>query len=1128
MPNGADSALDMIFKESSENPPVLNPQPVQASIPKRYPMPPSLMGGFGETEQLEPTGTLPSARIPEEQKTTLGGQFAQAGKNILGAIGDIFQKLDNPTSLLYGAFELSIKKMRGEEFTPKEEKFIQKYLGEVTVPMAEAFTNPSNFFPKWGESAKGIFTPSEELQQSYEETFGTKSKIAHSLGNPLWYALPGAAGLKAGRLAQVAAKGGVKGVLAKTGQVALTPAADIETALAKVATLPFKGTARLVNSLRRHGDTALTQQADDILRRAQAGESIAPEEIQVVVQKSGKVGQDLTEALRNIKLEQVIDDVPNYAQPLWSKLSPARRRAIVKAAGLGEEISQKSWKIMSDVEKKAINRLYYSPETHPTVQKVTQILDDAKISQAEQRFQRAGVREQRGAILSKELKKATTPEEVATAQTKALTGEMPKVSLETKVTPEDGAELFNIIQNSPALQYRPFDKMRLLTAPSKSAPEGGALWKLQNGILPQDNEIRLLEEVFGTRFATSLRNMKGLDNKVVSNLLELTNLPRALVSSVDLSNTLRQSVILAFAEPELAAKSFIGQVKSFGSQKAFDDVIARIRAHPLYGKVRENGLIETHLTTEGPRGLREEPFMSRWANKIPLIKQSARAFTAMSNQIRFEAAYKYMSTKPQFWSDDETRWLMRLLNWETGRGPVPQSWLPALSSIFFSPALQTARIAMPVTLFKASPAVRRMAWRHFIQFTGANLGILTAAQASGAIDLEMNPTSTDFGKIRVGNTRLDTWGGFLPYWRLMTRMLTGEYKSQMGEIREVDREEEAIRAVLMKFAPFPGFIMDMIRGETIVGDELTLAPEDVRDQVIQRLAPFVVQDIMEAAQEDGWMGGMTAASSIVGVGAVSYPSRTFSTWLESIESYTGEDWDLERIQAIRPLYDESESKWEEYLNIKGDKAKRYYRRENPEIDASLYFWGETSKMEAQDESMPLVQKMLDDYGLTWDVLPIRVPTEPFERDGWSDEQVKQHLTTFLPSDIANYFLENEGVLDDRDLDEYVNQVQQVRAEDKRMVDLYELLTYDPDPTVKQRNRDKYLRENPEVDAARVLWNGSIKTLHSTEARRILLEKLDVLGIPPEAIDLSSGAVSISKGKTTPTGGSSLIDRLKGY
>ena len=1286
---GADSAIDLIFKESAREqasiePNVMTPQPVQARTTMRS-RPASLASRYAPT--MEMTGQqqppAPQQEIAEDREfkvqsedgeeislTLKGDNSVWEGDVQLGKYDENGQFVYNEPSLLlkagakvlsgaewavypFAASGMGISKViekakKGEAYTPSqiaqfqyEKKYRERH------PDIDKEKPPSAAYVKYWESVEKEPELKEYLPGGAEyEKYREKpwwQQLLYEL--PLVAATAGvtATGIKAG-LGKIAQAGGKAAIPARIGAVAVTPAAQIETGLARLVNLPVRGiqkvvgkatpgvrvapdvtpkvapavlpeserialqqqlkkatakvarlekkvtgtsipdeiraefnmpagtahpsykpglpdewralktaqaeetrlmqelglmakpdvspvatvapdvtqpstipgTAKLVNVLRRHGDADLIQQAGVIRARALAGEAIDLRvELLPIIQRSPKVGEALVEDLRQIKLSQTLDSIPDYSMPMWAKLTPARRLGTVKAAGLGENVSLKSWKTMTDVEKRAINNLYITPEGNAAVERLAQSLDDMRtVYSGEQKFVRAGEMGQRVSKLK--AAGATTPEEFTRAAGKALKGELPKTGV-PPMTPEDGAEISTLCMNSPVLQYRLLDKLKLVARPMEdSSIKGGALWKLEQGILPPDNELDLLGEVLGKRVADSLSSFKGMGNKFIARILDLLNFPRALITAIDMSNVGRQSVVMAFGEPKLAARNFAKSTKAFFKQDAADEAYRYMRANPFYGELKKIGVTETHFTTEGAMGLREEPFLSRLANWVPGIKQSARAFTVMGNLMRFEPGYKYLATRPKLWRQDEGKWLARLLNWETGRGPVPQQMLPFLAQGLFSPGFVASRLAMPALPLFASPAVRALAIRHMIQFVGGTAGILVTGKFLGAWDLELDLRSTDFGKIRVGNTRIDPWGGFLPYFRFIVHMVTGEKKSQSGEIYKItDKLDEAERAIWMKAAPFPGFVRDILKGETVVGEELEATPEGIREQAWERLGPLFVQDLVDAIIEDGWVGGMVAIPGGVGAGIVSYPSRTFSNWLESVESHTGIDWDSERIQSIRPLFEDAEDSWQEYRNLNGERAQKQYRIDHPDVDASLFFWGESSQLYAKEESRAKVQKMIDDYGLTWDSFPIKTPTEPYERDGKSDDDIVGDVLDMLPSDVMEFYTENRDLFSGRDLEGYANLVQSMRTEDVNKVGVFKMLTMDTDSSVQSSNRVQYLTEHPDVDAAYNLWYGNVTTLHSTEAQTILLEKLKALGIPPEAIEISPGGVGFS---TTPQKG----------
>jgi hypothetical protein len=47
--------------------------------------------------------------------------------------------------------------------------------------------------------------------------------------------------------------------------------------------------------------------------------------------------------------------------------------------------------------------------------------------------------------------------------------------------------------------------------------------------------------------------------------------------------------------------------------------------------------------------------------------------------------------------------------------------------------------------------------------------------------VEIDPRSTDFGKIKVGNIRWDIWGGFQQWVRVASQLATGERKTGKGK-----------------------------------------------------------------------------------------------------------------------------------------------------------------------------------------------------------------------------------------------------------------------------------------------------------------------------------------------------------
>jgi hypothetical protein len=225
--------------------------------------------------------------------------------------------------------------------------------------------------------------------------------------------------------------------------------------------------------------------------------------------------------------------------------------------------------------------------------------------------------------------------------------------------------------------------------------------------------------------------------------------------------------------------------------------------------------------------------------------------------------------------------LADFINNATGRGNLGklEDAAQVLNTAFFSPRLIASRINLlnPLYYTKLPKEVRLMALKDmgkFIAFGGAILGLAASAGAK----VEKDPRSSDFGKIKVGNTRWDTWGGFQQYIRIISQLLSGETKStNSGEIKELSADKFPYKSrggQLMSFfrgklAPVPGTVADILEGENVVGEKTTLAKK-----AYELFVPMIAQDIADGWKEQGPKAiGTVGLPSFFGVGVSTYGSK---------------------------------------------------------------------------------------------------------------------------------------------------------------------------------------------------------------------------------------------------------------
>jgi hypothetical protein len=504
------------------------------------------------------------------------------------------------------------------------------------------------------------------------------------------------------------------------------------------------------------------------------------------------------------------------------------------------------------VAKTAIEEI---PKIAPVVQKIIDVL---KISAPIRKTQETLYTVAREERIAESLKVGTktTGEKGFYSELGVLKGELPKVQFESirnKVSQTDIDEVFNIVKENPLLNE--WDKITARTGLAKLFGEFG-------GKVPTENEISLLTKVFPKEFIQTIIDKKPFVQKAGEVALQLANIPRSVMASFDLSAPLRQGLFL-IGRPKQFLPAFVDMFKAFGSEKAFKSIQESIVRKPTFKLMQEVKLPLTEM--DNILNVREERFMSQWAEKIPVagkvIRASGRAYTGFLNKLRADVfddlivKAENLGLNPKK-NIDLAKEIGNYIGNATGRGGLGslEKGATALNAFFFSPRLMASRINLlnPLYYIKANPFVRKQALKDLFTLTGITGTILGLAKLGGA-DVETNPNSSDFAKIKIGNTRVDTLGGFQQYIRMTSQLLTGKYVSSMtgkkltlGEgYKPLTRYDILMRQVEAKEAPVMSFITDLLRGQDYAGK-----PISVPNEIIQRFIPMVGGDIKDIIKEN--------------------------------------------------------------------------------------------------------------------------------------------------------------------------------------------------------------------------------------------------------------------------------------
>lgn len=356
---------------------------------------------------------------------------------------------------------------------------------------------------------------------------------------------------------------------------------------------------------------------------------------------------------------------------------------------------------------------------------------------------------------------------------------------------------------------------------------------------------------------------------------EVLNTSRAILTSMDLSAVLRQGGVITLAHPIRAAKAFPAMFKALRSkegQHAVNEEILSRKNYPLYQSSK------LYLSNHGQKlSQMEEAYMTRWAEHIPLVAASERAYVTFLNRLRadsFDAMAKSLGRREEL-TPVEAKAIANFINVATGRGNLgmKENALVGLNTIFFAPRYTASRFQLLAgqPLYRGSARTRLAIAKEYAKFMiGAGM-VYALAKQDGA-EVETDPRSADFGKLKYGNTRIDPMSGLVQSTVLTSRLASGETKNTKGKIVPIrgdkvpyagtDSAEVMGRFLRTKLSPSFGTGVDILAGKNFIGQPVT--PGSVAQNL---LVPLSMQDIYQAMEEQGVpRGSAMSLLSILGMG----------------------------------------------------------------------------------------------------------------------------------------------------------------------------------------------------------------------------------------------------------------------
>lgn len=267
-------------------------------------------------------------------------------------------------------------------------------------------------------------------------------------------------------------------------------------------------------------------------------------------------------------------------------------------------------------------------------------------------------------------------------------------------------------------------------------------------------------------------------------LLNILGSSKAIKSTLDLSASLRQGIKAVFTHPRKWTKNFLKSFKVAGEALIGKDPIDAIQAE-IYSRKNFSQGNYKYLDI----GVNEDAFPSTIPEKIPvfenLYKASEQAYKGFLYGLRADIMDGFIdkSIKNGVEIDDDfLKSASKMVNSMTGRGSLGR--LEFAGDIVNVPFFSLRKLKSDIDFLTAHqfqknvhPAVRKEATMNLVKTVTGLAGVLYIADKLKPGSVETDPRSSDFGKIKIGDTRFDISGGLASIVTLASRVLTGKRKS---------------------------------------------------------------------------------------------------------------------------------------------------------------------------------------------------------------------------------------------------------------------------------------------------------------------------------------------------------------
>ena len=366
-------------------------------------------------------------------------------------------------------------------------------------------------------------------------------------------------------------------------------------------------------------------------------------------------------------------------------------------------------------------------------------------------------------------------------------------------------------------------------------------------------------------------------------------LSRNIVTSIDWSALLRQGKFVMMAAPHIAIKNIPVMAMAGWSKKMQWRIETEIRNRPNAYKYLRSLLDLASYEYMGGMTVREEEQQGDWAQYIPLVAGSNRAYVTFLNAIRadyFDALIRSIEKRGESSTIEQEKIIANLVNVGTGRAPITpklKQAVTAATAVFWAPRFVISRfqlaLGQPLWRARKDKVARRIVGREMAKYLmGQAIYMWLLSQMIPDADddekgmdakrgVGTSLISSDFGKHVWGRSRIDTLAGMSQVMVFMSRIFYGKSEStRTGEIKDLrgadvpwgqrDMTDIAVKFFRSKLSPGAAATWNILSGKDFMDNQTKLGNE-----ALKLITPLVSRDVYEGFVEEA--GGKAAALSLL-------------------------------------------------------------------------------------------------------------------------------------------------------------------------------------------------------------------------------------------------------------------------